>query len=174
MVSFNHGRKNKNRKDIIMTIGEKLAHYRKAKDYTQDYVAEVLGVTPQAVSKWECDISCPDILLLPKLADLYETTTDELLSRESAPITAVIPEEKRKSADEMILRIRVNVNLPLALIKIFVSSGKTPMINIGGRNHGMISNMDWNMLIQLAESGVIGRLVEVEGSDGETVIVEVV
>ena len=48
------------------------------------------------------------------------------------------------------------------------------MINIGGRNHGMISNMDWNMLIQLAESGVIGRLVEVEGSDGETVIVEVV
>jgi len=163
-----------------MTLGEKLNQHRKAKNYTQDYVAEVLGVTPQAVSKWENDQSCPDIMLLPQIADLYETTTDELLSRESAPITAVVPEEKRKSIDDMVLRIRVtdggdrvNVNLPLALIRIFVNSGKTPVINLGGGNNDLSSMIDWNMLIQIAESGTIGRIVEIEGADGESVIIEV-
>lgn len=163
-----------------MTLGEKLNQHRKAKNYTQDYVAEVLGVTPQAVSKWENDQSCPDIMLLPRIADLYETTTDELLSRESAPITAVVPEEKRKSIDDMVLRIRVedegdriNVNLPLALVRIFLSSGKTPSISIGG-NNDLSSMFDWNMLIEIVEKGVIGRLVEVECSDGAYIVVETV
>lgn len=67
-----------------MTLGEKLTQYRKKNNLTQDAVAELLGVTPQAVSKWENDASCPDIMLLPQIATLYETTADELLSREAA------------------------------------------------------------------------------------------
>ena len=64
-----------------MTLGEKLSEKRRSKNMTQDDVAEKLGVTPQAVSKWENDASCPDISLLPTLASLYETTNDELLSK---------------------------------------------------------------------------------------------
>lgn len=163
-----------------MTLGEKLSIRRKAKNLTQDDVAEKLGVTPQAVSKWENDQSCPDIMLLPAIADLYETTVDELLSREPAPITVVVPESRRKSIDEMVLRIlvedggdKVKVNLPLALVKIFMNTGFTQGININGGNVDL-SKIDWNAVITLVENGVIGRLVEVEGSDGETVIVEVV
>lgn len=48
---------------------------------TQDQLAERLGVTAQAVSKWENDQSCPDINMLPRLAEIFGTTTDALLGR---------------------------------------------------------------------------------------------
>ena len=67
-----------------MTLGEKLSEKRRAKNMTQDDVAEKLGVTPQAVSKWENDQSCPDILSLPQLARELHTTVDALLTGQSA------------------------------------------------------------------------------------------
>lgn len=64
-----------------MTIGSKIAHYRKKQNITQEALAQKLGVTNQAVSKWELDQACPDIQLLPLLADIFETTIDELFDR---------------------------------------------------------------------------------------------
>ena len=82
------------------TIGKRISAYRKKLGLTQDQLAEQLGLTAQAVSKWENDLSCPDITILPKLADIFSVTTDELLGREPEvqPSTVVIaehpPEEK--------------------------------------------------------------------------------
>lgn len=64
------------------TVGKKIAALRKEKGMTQDDIAEKLNVSPQAVSKWENDISYPDIMLLPKIARLLDTTVDNLLSSE--------------------------------------------------------------------------------------------
>ena len=61
------------------TLGARIVAHRKKAGLTQDKLAEQLGVTAQAVSKWENDQSCPDITMLPKLAELFHTTTDELL-----------------------------------------------------------------------------------------------
>lgn len=61
------------------TLGKNIAKHRKALGLTQDQLAEQLGVTAQAVSKWENDLSCPDITMLPRLAEIFHTTTDELL-----------------------------------------------------------------------------------------------
>lgn len=61
------------------TLGKRIASNRKRLALTQDALAEKLGVTAQAVSKWENDQSCPDITMLPKLAEIFEVTTDELL-----------------------------------------------------------------------------------------------
>ena len=61
------------------TLGKNIAKHRKALGLTQDQLAEQLGVTAQAVSKWENDQSCPDITMLPRLAEIFHTTTDELL-----------------------------------------------------------------------------------------------
>ncbi len=61
------------------TLGKRIAAHRKRMGLTQDRLAELLGVTAQAVSKWENDQSCPDITMLPKLAEVFSVTTDELL-----------------------------------------------------------------------------------------------
>lgn len=68
--------------ELTMTIGNVIATYRKNMGLTQDGLAQQLGVTNQAVSKWESDQSCPDILLLPKIADIFGITIDELFGRE--------------------------------------------------------------------------------------------
>lgn len=163
-----------------MTLGEKLSEKRRSKNMTQDDVAEKLGVTPQAVSKWENDASCPDISLLPTIASLYDTTIDELLSKESAPAVTFVPPEKRKNFNDMVFRIlvqdggdKVKVNLPMPLVKFALETG----IRMGGMDiscgNADLSKIDFAALITMVENGMIGRLVEIEGEDGESVIIEV-
>ena len=65
------------------TLGKRIVHNRKRLGLTQDALAEKLGVTAQAVSKWENDQSCPDITMLPRLAEIFGITTDSLLGLET-------------------------------------------------------------------------------------------
>ena len=62
-----------------MTIGEKIKELRKKNDLTQEKLADYLCVSYQAVSKWECGLSSPDLSLIVPLAKLLRVTTDELL-----------------------------------------------------------------------------------------------
>ncbi len=161
-----------------MTLGMKIYEKRKEKGFTQEALAEKLGVSPQAVSKWENDASCPDIALLPKIARLFEISVDELLSEESESVVYVASQETKKSIDDMVLRInvvdggdKVKVNLPLVLFRAMVTANPDNVnINLGKSDF----KIDWQMIIQLIESGVVGKLVEIEGEGGETVTVEVV
>lgn len=61
------------------TMGKRIMNLRKQAGMTQEQLADRLGVSPQAVSKWENDVSCPDISTLPKLAEIFGVTTDVLL-----------------------------------------------------------------------------------------------
>lgn len=79
------------------TLGKRIMAHRKRLKLTQDQLAEKLGVTAQAVSKWENDQSCPDINMLPRLAQLFGTTTDALLGQEIVYDTEVVGEEEGKS-----------------------------------------------------------------------------
>lgn len=62
-----------------LCIGEKLRQLRLAKGLTQEQVAEVFGVSAQAVSRWENNTVCPDVTLLPGVAMFYDTTVDAIL-----------------------------------------------------------------------------------------------
>ena len=79
------------------TLGKRIVAGRKRLGITQDRLAEQLGVTAQAVSKWENDQSCPDITMLPKLAEIFGTTTDALLG-----ITPAVTEPAKESVAEPI------------------------------------------------------------------------
>lgn len=61
------------------TLGQKIAELRKAKNLTQLELANRLSITDKAVSKWERDLSCPDISTVPKLAEILGVSADELL-----------------------------------------------------------------------------------------------
>lgn len=73
-------------------IGETIARLRKERSMTQEALAECLGVSAQTISKWENSTTCPDIMLLPVLADLFGVTVDDLYGR--------ITTEKRISREE--------------------------------------------------------------------------
>ena len=77
------------------TLGKRISEQRKKLSLTQEELAEKLGVSAQAVSKWENDVSCPDILLLPEIAKLFGVTVDALLSGKAEPEIIYVPEEER-------------------------------------------------------------------------------
>ena len=59
-----------------MTLGKRIMQHRKRLGMTQEQLADRVGVSAQAVSKWENDLSCPDISLLPQLAEIFGITVD--------------------------------------------------------------------------------------------------
>ena len=64
-------------------INEQIAFLRKQKGLTQEELANALGVTNQAVSKWESAQCCPDIQLLPDIADYFGVSIDELMGHDA-------------------------------------------------------------------------------------------
>ena len=61
-----------------MTIGKNIADLRKNSGMTQEQLAEILGVSSQTISKWENEVTMPDIMLLPVIAGCFDITVDEL------------------------------------------------------------------------------------------------
>ena len=55
-----------------MTLGEKLSKLRKEYNYTQEQLADILGVSRQSISKWESDIAYPETDKLVKMGKLFE------------------------------------------------------------------------------------------------------
>ena len=159
-----------------LTLGQRIAMLRRQKELTQEALAEALGVSPQAVSKWENDASCPDIMLLPQLAKMLDVTVDALLSGEPEPETRLVPERLRKNPDTMILKVSINssdgdkvrVNLPLALVKVGLVMS-LDNVQVNGRSMDVMQQIDFDQIMRLVDSGVIGKLVEIESDDGDHV-----
>lgn len=72
-----------------MTFGEKLSKLRKEKNYTQEQLAELLGVSRQAVSKWEADAAYPQTETLIEIGKLFDCSMDYLLKDEITDKTSV-------------------------------------------------------------------------------------
>lgn len=62
-----------------MTLGDKLSKLRKENNYTQEQLADVLGVSRQAISKWESDITYPETDKLIRMSELFDCSLDYLL-----------------------------------------------------------------------------------------------
>lgn len=159
------------------TLGQKISDLRKQRGMTQDELADIMGVSSQAVSKWENDLSIPDLPILMELSKYFHISLDDLVNEREETVR-LVPEKERKNINDMFLRVnvttiqgdRVKVNLPLALVKIAVDMGvEIPQIN----GTDVLKNLDLNMIIQMIESGAIGKLVEVDSADGDHVEVVV-
>ena len=157
-----------------MKLNEKIWVCRKQAGLSQEALAEKIGVSRQAISKWENDVSCPDISLLAKLANTLYTTTDYILSGKKDDVRCV-PEEHRKDPADLTLRIRllsadgnkIRVNLPVPLIRAFMDAG----MDIASEMSGMesLKKLDMNQVMLLIENGTVGKLVEMESGDGDLV-----
>ena len=159
------------------TLGKRIAALRREKGLKQEELAETLNVSPQAVSKWENDLSCPDISLLPELARILGVTVDELLTgkpNEVQPAVRMLPEENRKDIKDMMLRIvvdsadgdKVRVNLPMGLVQVALETGME-MPQITGSDS--LKSIDLRKVMEMVSHGAVGNLIEVDSSDGDTV-----
>lgn len=88
------------------TMGEIISTLRKEKGMTQKDLADKMGVTDKAVSKWERNLSCPDVSSIPKLAEILDTTVDNLMD--------VTPKQEEKLAPSQIVDIVLKA-VPLAM-----------------------------------------------------------
>lgn len=107
------------------TLGSMIASLRKNCGMTQLELAEKMGVTDKAVSKWERDLSCPDVSTIPKLAEIFDISVDELMQ-----IKKAAPAEKKDTADlinTILLGVAVAMGIAVVVLSILdeleVSSG---------------------------------------------------
>ena len=85
------------------TMGAFLAALRKANGYTQQEVADRLSVSNKTVSKWERDEGCPEIMILPAIAELYGVSVDEILRGERITKEEAIKTEKTQERTKYVL-----------------------------------------------------------------------
>lgn len=175
------------------TLGRRIARLRLEYGMTQERLAMKMGVTAQAVSKWENDLSAPDISLLPELARTLGVTVDELLegrkSQEIVPAEPTPePELQPKLEPEATpshsdgsrpkkLHIHVdssdgdvvNINVPLGMASAVLGvSSKIPgVVNLNLND----ADIDTALIAEAIKHGEKGTLIEVDSGDGDHVII---
>ena len=102
-------------------MGEFISVQRKAKGMTQQQVADELGVSNKTVSSWETGASCPDISLIPAIADLFGVTCDEILRAERVPPAE--PEDVSARQREHALRYALTRRRSNAVLCGWISAG---------------------------------------------------
>ena len=94
-----------------MSIGKNIALLRRAKGLTQSELGDLLGVSNQAVSKWESEMSMPDVMLLPDIAKVFGVDLNDLYgtAKEIPEISVPVPESETNMQDSRILNISAKV-----------------------------------------------------------------
>ena len=156
-----------------MNIGNNIAALRKEKGITQEELSNILGVSAQAVSKWENNSSCPDVALLTDIADYFGVTVDALLRAQGDEITSEQPQVNTSSQAQN--NFTKNVS-----IKIVQQNGKTNNIKIPfkfakiGLNIGNIFGLDKEIadkIGSLINGESIGELVDIFTENGEHITI---
>lgn len=162
------------------TLGENISALRKEKSLTQEELSELLGVSPQAVSKWENDLSCPDIMLLPNIAEIFNVTVDELLGGKKATEKAQNVTAQNNAAEQKAPVIKataikiivhsfnkndVKITVPMRLVKMAIKLGTGPQV-VGSLK---ITEEQVKEIIDMVEMGAKGKLLDIETDHGETV-----
>lgn len=119
-------------------INEQIAFLRKQKGLTQKELAVALGVTDQAVSKWESAQCCPDIQLLPDIADYFGVSIDELMGHDTIVqkqttdgmnddlvnnALAILNKNERISTSLLQRRLRIGYSDAVSLIQLLEAKG---------------------------------------------------
>ena len=114
-----------------MTLGEKIAKQRKELNYTQEQLADILGVSRQSISKWESDIAYPETDKLVKMGKLFECSMDYLLNEDISEKQGIQPTDKESLWDKLKLQIHERKSEKM----IF----GMPLYHIGRNAHGFFA-----------------------------------
>ena len=155
------------------TFGQRFQRLRKEAGLTQEEVAEKVGITPQGVSKWENDLSSPDINILVKLAEILGVSVEELLGKEKEKTKVLQDFDYTKAVLKIVVDSegdKVKINFPLALGEAVLGT----YLKLGLKDEkDALEGIDFEKIFELVKQGVIGELVNVESRDGSKVSIRV-
>ena len=116
MMQSSNTRRNEQMKK--QTLGMMISSLRKEKGMTQLELAEKMGVTDKAVSKWERDLSFPDINSIPKLAEIFEISVDELMQVKTETKENTGENKVEKIVDVALKGIGVAMGIAVAVLSV--------------------------------------------------------
>ena len=161
-----------------MSIGKNIAYFRKKKGFTQSELGELLGVSNQAISKWESEMTMPDVMLLPQIAkvlevtliDLYEDTfPDEALETNPKTISSTV--ENGHIENRRILAIRVQADGANVTTKMPVSAIKSVLGNQLLQQYlGDCEDNQLEALLAMLDQNMTGTLVNAVTEEGSVTI----
>ena len=159
-----------------MKIGSNIAALRKEKGITQEELANALGVSAQAVSKWENNSSCPDVSLLTVIADYFGVTVDALLRSGAEEITRADPPSTDNNVaavrgGKRNVRIKVtqpngketNVKVPFGVVKMGLR------VNVFGLQRDVADKIG----ALLDDPAAAADILSVDGENGEHVTISI-
>ena len=157
------------RNPIRNNIGQNIAYFRIQKKMTQEELAEKMSVTAQAVSKWECDTSYPDITAIKTLSKVLGVTPTELIN--GIQHSAEIKDASQEMIDRRIVCIEVQVDetkivtrFPVPVIKKAMENGTLESL-VGKDAYSQVVG-----ILEMIDSGITGRLVDVNSPEVQTTI----
>ena len=112
-----------------MSVGSQIALYRKSLKMTQEELGRLVGVSNQAVSKWESEISMPDIMLLPRIARVLEISLADLFAEQA---------DKHVQAESQVFDMNA--------VRRFPKDAQTMMIDTMCRQTNLIHCNSWDFL----------------------------
>lgn len=141
---------------IVLSLGQNLYTLRKQRGYSQEYIASVLGVSRQAVSKWESDAACPEMEKLLSLCELLGVSLDELVRGRAPDAGEGAPEEAPAAEGEA---EKIVITLPAGRRVVHYESkariGSLPLVCVHagfGKNHRIARGV---IAIGLISQGVV-------------------
>ena len=150
------------------TIGQSIAYFRKQKNMTQEELAEKMSVTAQAISKWECDTSYPDIITVQALSKTLGVSVTELL--EGISTLPQFKDAPQEIIDRRIVRIEVQTKGTKIVTRFPVPAMKKAIEN--GTLEGLLDDdfEEVASILGMIDEGMTGRLVDVNTPDTQVVI----
>ena len=100
------------------TFGMMISSLRKERGMTQLELAEKMGVTDKAVSKWERDLSFPDINSIPKLAEVFEISVDELMQVKTATKETMNKNKINEIVDTVLKGVGIAMGIAVTVLSV--------------------------------------------------------
>jgi transcriptional regulator with XRE-family HTH domain len=146
-------------------IGEHIAHYRKKAGLTQEQLAEKMGITAQAVSKWENGLTCPDLDSVARLADFLGVSVEQLIHGDSALPSVKVVETPQVGRRVLCIHVQAKGSVPNVIVRFPVE------LILKAYEMGCLESLVGDeapfveQAVEMIRQGAVGSLVDVETED---------
>ena len=154
----------------MTTIGNNIAYFRKKAGFTQEELSEIMNITSQAISKWENDLSYPDLASTKKLACVLSVSMEELLNGEANYPVATNADAERIARRILVILVQTASNEACGVKATSVTVRLPVSVVLNAQENGTLNELvsqdvtqaQIEMVINMIKQGITGTLVNVQ------------